>query len=84
MLGGMSFDETQQHRKFRTFPQFAEENPAFPVANLRKKHFFAKPRADRPPNGFGQAFIKDGRRVLVDVDAFFRVLREKNEKAHGS
>ena len=43
-----------------------------PVGGLRHLAFFAE------KNGFAKAFLKVGRRLLIDEAEFFRVIQEKN------
>lgn len=43
-----------------------------PVGGLRHLAFFSE------KNGFAKAFLKVGRRLLVDEAEFFRVIHEKN------
>jgi hypothetical protein len=44
-----------------------------PVGGLRHLAFLAK------DNGFEKAFVRVGRRLLIDEDEFFRIIREQNE-----
>jgi hypothetical protein len=41
-------------------------------------------RADAPQNGFGKAFVKVGRRVLVDVEEFWKAVYYLQEVKNGS
>lgn len=59
--------------RLRTFGQFAEAHTAFTEPSLRWLRFNCE------TNGFKRAFIKVGRRVLVDEETFFEVIRQQNE-----
>lgn len=51
--------------------QFTHKHPAYPVGTLRDLIFFSKPRDGRPGNGFEDAFLRLGRKVLIDEERFF-------------
>ena len=36
--------------------------------------------ANRKENGYDEAFLRDGRRIIIDVDRFWELLREKQIK----
>ena len=55
-----------------TVKQFCHEYPAFTHGGVRWLLFH------REENGLERAVVKVGRRVLIDVDAFFRWLNEQN------
>lgn len=55
-----------------TFKQFAQKHPAFPVGGLRHKKFHEK------TNGFQNAFVNVGRRVLIDEEKFFECIARLN------
>lgn len=69
-----------------TVAQFAEAFPAFSPASLRALIFDSEPRyrvvgARRitiPENGFRPAFVRLGRRVLIDAPRFFEIIRDRN------
>jgi hypothetical protein len=52
--------------------QFAARNPAFSEPSLRWIRF------NQRSNGFARAFVKVGRRVLVNEDIFFECIRQCN------
>ena len=62
-------------RRFRTFNQFEDRNPAFPISTLRWIRFRSK---GQKPNGFAPAFVKVGGRVLIDEEKFFAVIARQN------
>jgi hypothetical protein len=55
-----------------TVKQFCQQHPAFTQGSMRWLLF------NRQTNGLEPAVLKVGRRVLIDVDAFFRWLDEQN------
>lgn len=55
-----------------TIKQFAQRHPAFTEASLRWLRFKS------PANGFGPAFLKVGKRVLVWEEEFFRIVENQN------
>ena len=71
-----------------TFRQFSEKHQAFTEASLRWLRFRSeesrcirsrrKPVADEVPNGFADAFVQVGRRVLIDEVRFFRIIAVLN------
>jgi hypothetical protein len=77
---------SQPGRNLKTFPQFCRDNPAFTEGGLRWVRFCSIPgRFDSTGkpiamNGFSDAFVNVGRRVYVDEDRFFEILRAQNEK----
>ena len=56
-----------------TFPQFSARHRAFPESAVRWLRF------NREENGFEGAFVKVGRRVYVDEDAFFDAVMAQND-----
>ena len=58
--------------ELKTISQFSKRHPAFPEGGLRWMRFCS---AD---NGYADAFVKVGRRVLIDEDRFFEIIREQN------
>jgi hypothetical protein len=48
-------------------------HPWPPIGGMRHIRFFAKER------GFDTAFVKAGRRILVDEQEFFRCVRQQSE-----
>ena len=52
------------------WPKF---HPWPPIGGLRHLAFFAEER------GFAKAFVKVGRRLLIDEAEFFRVVKEMNQ-----
>lgn len=61
-----------------TFRQFAERHPAFTEAGLRWLRF------NGAHNGFGDAFVKIGSRVLIDQGKFFAAIEQLNPPAQES
>jgi len=55
-----------------TVKQFCANHPAFTQGSVRSLIF------NREQNGFKRAVLKVGRRVLIDVDEFFRCIDEQN------
>lgn len=55
-----------------TFRQFSERHSAFAAGSLRWIRFNEK------ENGFRSAFLKVGRRVLIDEAEFFRIIAQQN------
>jgi hypothetical protein len=74
-------DQRRTPRLF-SIPAAAQElGPAFPVATIRDRRYHALPRlrADgtmSEPNGFADAFVKVGGKVLVDLDRFVERLEQ--------
>ncbi len=72
--------------EFLTVRQFSERFPAFSEGALRALIFDSQPRhrivgarrAEIRPNGFGPAFLRVGRRVLIDPQKFFEIIRDRN------
>ena len=60
--------------KLVTVAQFAEQHPAFTEGSLRWLRF------NQAENGFERAFLSCGRKLLIDVDSFFEVLRKQNDR----
>lgn len=61
--------------QFSTIKKFAKKYPAFTEPSLRWMAF------NRKANGFDRAFIKIGRKLLIDDAAFVECLRGKREGA---
>ena len=59
---------------YRTFKQFRVKNPWATDGGLRWLRF------NQSKNGFSKAFVTIGRRVLIDEEEFFRVVREQNSQ----
>lgn len=56
-----------------TIRQFSDRHEAFSEGSLRWLVFNAT------SNGFRDAFVRIGRRVLVDEDSFFQIVRQQND-----
>lgn len=52
--------------------QFCEQNPAFTEGGIRHLIFH------KDENDFDQCMLRVGRKILINVSAFFRWLDEKN------
>ena len=63
---------TQLRPTLLTVKQFSQQHPAFTEGSMRWLLFH------RQQNGLQQAVMKVGRRVLIDVDAFFGWLPQQN------
>lgn len=61
----------------QTVPQFAENNPAFPVGGLRWLIF------NEDKNGLKEsgAIIRIGKKVMIDGDRFFNWIYKQNQTA---
>lgn len=57
-----------------TIRQFSEKHPAFPQGGLRAIRFNAE------TNGFQPAFLKVGRKVLIDEMKFFAIVETQNKR----
>ena len=57
-----------------TIRQFSEKHPAFPQGGLRAIRFNAD------ANGFKSAFLKVGRKVLIDENKFFAIVETQNKR----
>jgi len=72
--------------EFLTVRQFSKRFPAFSEGALRALIFDSEPRyrivavrrVEIPANGFGPAFLRVGRRVLIDPQKFFEIIRDRN------
>ncbi len=64
----------QQIRSLLKVRQFSEKHPAFPEGAMRWMIFNAT------SNGFAAAFVRVGRKVLVDEAEFFRCIDIANER----
>ena len=67
----------RQIPNLQTVPQFAENNPAFPVGGLRWQIF------NEGKNGLKDAgaIVRVGRKVLIDVDKYFAWIYSQNHVA---
>lgn len=61
--------------KFLTIRQFAEKHTAFPQGGLRALRF------NSANNGFAEAFVTVGRKVLINEERFFEIIAQINKKA---
>lgn len=63
-----------KEKRYLTMTQFCAYYPwptfAGMRARFREKHL----------NGYADAFLRDGKRILIDVDRFWEILREKQPK----
>jgi hypothetical protein len=59
-------------RNLATVKQFTSLNPAFSEGGMRWMIFQAK------TSGLESALVRIGRRVLIDVDAFFEWVKSQN------
>lgn len=59
-----------------TVRQFCEKHRAFPENGIRNRIFYEK------QNGMAAAgvIVRNGRRILINEDAFFKWLLDKNEE----
>jgi hypothetical protein len=66
-----------QVSKLQTVPQFAKNNPAFPVGGLRWQIF------NEEKNGLKQAgaIVRVGRKVLIDSEKYFNWIYSQNQTA---
>lgn len=65
-------DKKKRSRRIIQATRWNEYHDWPPIGGLRHLAFFAK------TNGFAKAFLKVGRRLLIDEEEFFRVIQEKN------
>lgn len=75
-------------RRLSTVSAFSKRHEAFTESSLRWMIHAAKPRngamALNPPNGFAEAFVRIGRRVLIDDAKFFEIVAKQSGQAtHG-
>jgi hypothetical protein len=70
-------------RALFTTRQFSEQHPAFSPANLRYLAFHSEPRGKTPANGFAPAFLRLGRKILIDEARFLEVLDRLNCREQG-
>lgn len=63
------------HPKFLTVKQFAEKFD-WPSESALRSYIY---RADE--NGLAYAFARIGRRVLIDPEAFFDLIKERSDRA---
>lgn len=66
--------------KYLSIPQFADEHAAFSENTLRWMRVKSDP-TDPDCNGFADAFVKVGGRVLIDEARFFEIIDEQNGRA---
>jgi hypothetical protein len=66
--------EVTPKRHLLTVKQFTQSHPAFTEGGIRWLLF------NRQENGLNCAVFKIGRRVLIDVDAFFAWIDRQNEE----
>jgi hypothetical protein len=77
-----------------TFGLFAERHEAFPESTLRWLKYRSEPVKrtrrgkggeqvveDLPPNGFADAFVKVGGRLLIDEKKFFEIVAAQNGRS---
>ena len=62
-------------RKLVTVDQFCEDNPAFTKGAMRWLLF------QRENNGLNRAVVKIGRRVLIDVNEFYRWIDDLQDRS---
>jgi len=66
---------------FKSVSQFSETYPAFSEGAIRHLIFLSKPRppskGNIPGNGFAPAFIRLGRKILIDEAKFFDIVKAK-------
>ena len=65
-------------RNLSTINGFSAKHPAFTQSGLRNLRFYQN------VNGFSDAFLTLGRRVLIDEDKFFECLDRLNDKGDAS
>ncbi|WP_435641112.1 hypothetical protein [Micavibrio aeruginosavorus] len=69
---GDATPDQDKNFSFLTVKQFSKKHPAFPEGGIRHLIFYEK------TNGFNRVIRRVGRRVLLDENAFFRWVEEKN------
>jgi len=62
-------------RNLYTINRFSDRHQAFTTASLRNIRFYQN------ENGFSEAFLTLGRKVLIDEDKFFDCLDKNNGRA---
>lgn len=70
----MIYRANKVNKPLRTIRQFSEKHPAFPQGGLRAIRF------NSAQNGFADAFVTVGRKVLIDEERFFEIVAEQNKK----
>lgn len=65
---------SHQRNQMLTIKQFAEKNP-WPNETTMRNLFYK-----RRENGLEQAFVRIGRRIIVDEGKFFELIRAKKDK----
>ena len=73
-------------RDLLTVAQFSERFPAWTQASLRNLILYAEDRVNSrgehiPGNGFACAIVRLRRRVLLDPQAWFRVIAEQQKRS---
>lgn len=79
-------DQSNPAPEILTVRQFSARFPAFSEGALRALIFDSEPRyrivavrrVEIPANGFAPAFLRVGRRVLIDPQKFFEIIRDRN------
>lgn len=76
---------SQTGKNLKTFQQFCRDNQAFTEGGLRWLKFCSVPGRKNSKgeliqaNGYADSFVNVGRRVYVDEDRFFQILRTQSE-----
>jgi hypothetical protein len=58
-------------KRYLTIAQFCAYYPWPTYAGMRYRF------RERNTNGYASAFLRDGKRIIIDVDRFWEILREK-------
>lgn len=61
-------------KRYWTITQFCSYYAWPTLAGMRARF------RERNENGFKDAFLRDGRRIIIDVDKFWELLRAKQQK----
>lgn len=61
-------------KTYLTVRQFSEKHTAFSQSSLRALIFH------RQANGFAPAFLRIGRKILIDEETFFEVIEKLNKR----
>ena len=73
-------------RNLKPFQKFIDDNAAWAtMGGLRAQRHNSKPRKDSkgkplPVNGFAEAFVEIGGRVLIDEDKYFEIVDKQNRQ----
>ena len=72
-------------RNLKTFRQFISAHPWATLGTLRAQRHYSKPRKnskgeDLPVNGFDEAFVEIGGRVLINEDKYFEIVDQQNQQ----